>query len=103
MNTETSGASVTNSYHIVDAKTNEILHTSNTVLSLKDKEQLKSLLANTFWTPIHICVRYQKDPSSLLIIPIDEYVEKKVKRTRVKKVKTTEDTVNNNSKYKEII
>lgn len=76
----------TTAYYILDATTKEILHTSYTTLVLEDKEQLKCLLLNTFWTPISLVHKYQLNPDSLIIIPISEYVAPK--RTRAKKVQT---------------
>ena len=54
-------------YEIHDRDTGLLLHSSHTDLELSDYNQLKSLLCNTFWTPLFIVHQYQTDPDSLLI------------------------------------
>ena len=57
-------------YEIVDKESGLLLHSSYTDLELSDYNQLKSLLCNTFWTPLFIVHQYQTDPDSLLIYRI---------------------------------
>ena len=76
-----------NKYYILDTKTGEILHESHTDFNPIDKEQLKHLLANTYWTPISIVHKYLTDPESVSIILVSEYKPK-----RKRKSKTQDDT-----------
>lgn len=75
-----------NKYYIIDTKTGEVLHESHTDFNPVDKEQLKHLLVNTFWTPLSIVHKYLSDPESITIILASEYEQPKPKRkTRIKK------------------
>lgn len=59
-------------YEIHDRDTGLLLHSSHTDLELSNYNQLKSLLCNTFWSPLFIVHQYQTDPDSLLIYRIRE-------------------------------
>lgn len=75
-----------NKYQIIDTLSGNILHESHTDFNPVDKEQLKHLLANTFWTPLSIVHKYLSDPESITIILVSEYEQPKPKRkTRIKK------------------
>lgn len=92
---------MTTKYQIINKSTNEVLHESYTDFNPIDKEQLKHLLANTFWTPIFIVHMYLKNPDSIEIKVVDEVQEQvtiKPKRTYKRKRQMIITTI---SKYKE--
>ncbi len=66
---------MTTKYQIINKSTNEVLHESYTDFNPIDKEQLKHLLANTFWTPIFIVHMYLKNPDSIEIKVVSEAKE----------------------------
>lgn len=73
---------MTTKYYILDTKTGEILHESHTDFNPIDKEQLKHLLANTYWTPISIVHKYLTDPESIAIILVSEYKPKRKRKSK---------------------
>lgn len=74
-----------NKYYILDTLSGNILHESHTDFNPVDKEQLKHLLVNTFWTPLSIVHKYLSDPESITIILVSEYEQPKPKRKRKSK------------------
>lgn len=87
---------MTTKYQIINKSTNEVLHESYTDFNPIDKEQLKHLLANTFWTPIFIVHMYLKNPDSIEIKVVDEVQEQvTIKPKRTYKKKKTNDNNNN--------
>lgn len=65
-------------YQIINKSTNEVIHESYTDFNPIDKEQLKHLLANTFWTPIFIVHMYLKNPDSIEIKVVKDEVQEQV-------------------------
>lgn len=83
---------MTTKYQIINKETQEILHESYTDFKSNDMDQLKHLLANTFWTPIFIVHMYLKNPDSIEIKVVDEpkeqeAIQPKPKRTYKRKNK----------------
>jgi hypothetical protein len=78
-------------YQIINKETQEVLHESYTDFKSDDMDQLKHLLANTFWTPIFIVHMYLKNPDSIEIKVVkdepkeQEAIQPKPKRTYKKK------------------
>lgn len=70
-------------YEIIDRDTGLLLHTSHTDLELKDSNQMKSLLCNTFWTPLYIVHQYHKDPDSLLLYKITNGKNNRTYKTKI--------------------
>ena len=100
---------MTTKYQIINKETNEVLHESYTDFKSDDINQLKHLLANTFWTPIFIVHMYLKNPDSIDIRVVsdikvvkDEVQEQEpIKPKRTYKKKKTND--NDNNQHKEVI
>ena len=84
-------------YQIINKETQEMLHESYTDFKSNDMDQLKHLLANTFWTPIFIVHMYLKNPDSIDIkVVSDDVIEVKEpikpKRTYKKKQNKNDNT-----------
>lgn len=91
---------MTTKYQIINKSTNEVIHESYTDFNPVDKEQLKHLLANTFWTPIFIVHMYLKNPDSIDIKVVKDEVQEQepIKPKRTYKKKKTNDNDNNQHK-----
>ena len=88
---------MTTKYQIINKETQEVLHESYTDFKSNDMDQLKHLLANTFWTPIFIVHMYLKNPDSIEIkVVSDDVIEVKEpikpKRTYKKKQNKNDST-----------
>ena len=88
---------MTTKYQIINKETQEVLHESYTDFKSDDMDQLKHLLANTFWTPIFIVHMYLKNPDSIDIkVVSDDVIEVKEpikpKRTYKKKQNKNDST-----------
>ena len=94
---------MTTKYQIINKETQEVLHESYTDFKSDDINQLKHLLANTFWTPIFIVHMYLKNPDSIDIKVVQDEVQEQepIKPKRTYKKKKTND--NDNNQHKEVI
>lgn len=93
---------MTTKYQIINKETQEVLHKSYTDFKSDDINQLKHLLANTFWTPIFIVHMYLKNPDSIEIKVVKDEVQEQepIKPKRTYKKKKTND--NDNNQHKEV-